>query len=185
MPITNKNIKLTYADYLLYPANGKQLQLIEGEFIMSPAPKTYHQAISRNLLVILHSYVTQYKLGEVYDAPTDVVFSDADVTQPDILFVSKERLKIITKDNIKGAPDLVIEILSEKTRKLDVEVKRRLYARHGVKEYWIVDPDKKTVDVLTLSRSGYIRYGLYKKGHTLASPILPGLNIKVLEIFKK
>lgn len=184
-PGVNKSIKFTYEDYCLYPTNGKQLQLIEGEFFMSPAPKTYHQKVSGNIEFILRRYVYKHNLGEIYDAPTDVRLSSEDVVQPDILFISKSRLHIITKNYIKDAPDLVVEILSDKTKKIDLKLKRALYAKHGVKEYWIVDPDRETADVLDLGEKGYTEIKKYKAGQTLISSVLKGLKIKVEEIFKK
>lgn len=180
----NKNIKFTYADYVLYPSNGKKLQLVGGEFFMTPAPKTYHQDVSRNLEFILQNFVVKYNLGKIYYAPTDVFLSDEDVVQPDILFISKQRRHIIKKAYIKGAPDLVVEILSETTKKLDLHVKRTLYAKYGVKEYWIVDPDKKKVEILHLGKRGYERGEIYKRGETLTSSVLTGLRISVSDIFR-
>lgn len=180
----NKNIKFTYADYVLYPSNGKKLQLVGGEFFMTPAPRIYHQDVSGNIFVVLHEFVLARKLGKVYEAPTDVFLSDKDVVQPDILFISKQRKHIITRNYIKGAPDLVVEILSETTKKLDLHVKRTLYAKYGVKEYWIVDPDKKKAEVLHLGKRGYEKGEIYKRGETLTSSVLTGLRISVSDIFK-
>lgn len=180
----NKNIKFTYSDYMFYPSNGKQLQLVEGEFYMTPAPKTYHQDVSRNLEFLLQDFVAKYNLGKIYYAPTDVFLSDKDVVQPDILFISKQRRQIIKKAYIKGAPDLVVEILSETTQKLDLQVKHTLYAKYGVKEYWIVDPDKKKVEVLRLRKKGYGKGEIYKSGQILTSHVLTGLQIIVSDIFK-
>lgn len=181
----SEKIKFTYSDYLIYPTNGKQLQLIEGDFFMTPAPNIVHQDILGNLGFILKVHITQHNLGKVYFAPTDVYLSDYDVVQPDILFIRKERLHILTKNYVKGAPDIVIEILSGKTKKIDLTAKRTLYAKYGVPEYWLVDPDKKQVEVLTLSQSGYETAGLYSKGAIIRSKIIPGLKIKTSEIFRK
>lgn len=181
----HKDIKFTYADYLLYPTNGNQCQLIEGEFYMTPAPKTYHQDISRNLEFILHSHVAKHDLGKIYDAPTDVVFSDANAVQPDIFFISKKRIHIIKENCIKGAPDLIVEILSPKSKTLDLKLKRVLYAKHGVKEYWIVDPGAKKVDVLVLLEKGYTVSATYKTGQILVSKLFPGLKLRVSDVFKK
>lgn len=181
----NKNIKFTYSDYLIYPSNGKQLQLIEGDFFMTPAPIIFHQDISINLEAIIYEFVAENNLGKVYDAPTDVVLSEEDVVQPDILFIAKDRLNIIKEKNIKGAPDLIVEILSFKTKKMDTVIKRKLYAKHGVKEYWIIDPDKKQIEVLLLAGDKYKSERIYKKGQVLKSKIIAGLKVKVEEVFKR
>lgn len=181
----NKNIKFSYSDYLLYPSNGNQLQLIRGEFYMSPAPKTFHQIILLNMFRILDRFVRTHKLGMVLVAPVDVKFSEKDVVQPDILFIARQNLHIIARNYVQRSPDLVIEILSDKTKKIDLKLKRRLYAKYGVFEYWIVDPDRKTVEVLVLSESGYNTFKKYNRTGSLQSKVLPGLKLSVADIFKK
>ena len=123
-------------------------------------------------------------LGSVYSAPTDVVLSDTDVVQPDLLFVSTEREHIITRANIQGAPDLAVEIRSPSTAERYVTVKRKLYAEHRVKEYWLVDPDAMTVTVLLLGESGYREVGTYESGQSLVSPTLEGFSLRLEEIFQ-
>ena len=113
----------------------------------------------------------------------DVVLSDYDVAQPDILFVSNERSGLITEANIQGAPDLVVEILSPSTAQYDRGYKRTLYGRHGVREYWLVDPDAETVEVLTESAEGLVLGDTYRRGDTLTSPLLSGLAIELEQIF--
>jgi len=181
----NKNIKFTYSDYLIYPTNGKQLQLIAGDFFMTPAPIIFHQDVSRNLETIIYKFVAENNLGKVYYAPTDVVLSTEDVIQPDILFVAKDRLNIIKEKNIKGAPDLIVEILSAKTKKMDSVIKRKLYAKYKVKEYWLVDLDKKQVEVLLLADNKYKSEGIYQKGQIIKSQVIQGLKVKVNDIFKR
>ena len=114
---------------------------------------------------------------------TDVVLSETDVVQPDILFVSKERSYIVTEDNIRGAPDLVIEVLSPSTAQRDRTLKRTLYALHGVSEYWQADTDAKNVTVLTLVNGEYKVAGIYGEGQTLTSPLLPGFTLEIDKIF--
>lgn len=178
-----EKIKFTYSDYLIMPNNGKQCQLIEGEFFMSPAPFIFHQKASGNIEDILRAYVKKRNLGEVFYAPTDVVFSKEDVVQPDILFISKDRQHIINKRNIKGAPDLVIEILSKTTKNLDLKIKLKLYARYGVPEYWIVNPDNKTIDLLYLTEDGYKTKARYSGDDVLVSEVVPGFKMKLKEVF--
>ena len=116
-------------------------------------------------------------------ATFDVVLSDADVVQPDILFVSNERAHIVTQDNVQGAPDLVIEILSPSTAELDRTFKRSLYARHGVREYWLVDPTGKTVEVLALAEQGFDTVALFGPDQVVTSPLLVGLDMNLNEVF--
>jgi Uma2 family endonuclease len=145
-----QKIILTYDDYVHLPNDGRRYEILEGELFVSPSPVTKHQRISRNLLAILHQHTYQHKLGEVFSAPTDVVLSRTNVVQPDLLFVSNDRKKIITEKNIQGGPDLMVEILSETSEEQDRVAKKQIYARHGVKEYWLIDPDTETLEVYKL-----------------------------------
>ena len=117
--------------------------------------------------------------------PWDVVLSDYDVVQPDILFISNERADIITEANIQGAPDLVVEILSPSTGAYDRGYKQVLYGRHGVREYWIVDPDAETVDVLVEGEDGLIPLGSYGNTGELNTPLLEGLTLDLDELFHR
>jgi Uma2 family endonuclease len=180
-------IKFTYEDYKSLPfSETRRYELLGGDLIMVPSPSFGHQRISWELEYRLSQYVREHQLGIVLDAPLDVVFgegSEREVAQPDILFISNERWEIIQDDEIRGAPDLIIEILSPSTADYDRHYKRTLYARHGVKEYWLVDPDSQTIEVLTLGKRGYRRAELYTRDQTLRSPLLPGFEIQLAEIF--
>ncbi len=185
---TKTQIKFTYEDYKSLPYVERQrFELLEGELIpMTPSPGEAHQAASIALSSLLYRFVREHQVGRVYEAPFDVVLGEPgeeQVVQPDILFVSKERQPIIHEDGIHGAPDLVVEVVSSSTEEKDRVFKRRLYAKYGVQEYWIVDPDARTIEVLALGQRGYERAGLYHKGETLESPLLPGLHIALNEIF--
>lgn len=176
-------IKFTYEDYKSLPeSETKRYELLEGELVMVPSPTFEHQSISGGLFVALWDFVEEHGLGVVVGAPLDVVLGE-DVVQPDILYVSKRRSRIITHEEIRGAPDLVVEILSPATAQRDRAYKKRLYARHGVKEYWIVDPDAKMIEVLSLGERGFESVGLYHANGTLSSPLLAGLKIALKEIF--
>jgi Uma2 family endonuclease len=178
-------VQFTYEDFLLFPDDGKRHELIEGDHHMSPAPKITHQEISGNLFTCIKEFLRRTHLGRVFSAPTDVVFSDIDVVEPDLVYVSAARAAIITEDNIQGAPDLVVEILSPSSRKTDEIVKRKLYERYGVAEYWIVDPELETVKVYRFVEGRYARVAELTRetGATLASPHFPGLTIPLHEIF--
>jgi len=122
-------------------------------------------------------------LGRVYFAPFDVVFSETDVVQPDIMFVSKERLNIITEKNIQGTPDLIVEIISPSSEYRDKVIKRKLYSQYDLKEYWLVDPENKEIEVMALRESGLNTIRTYKMPNILESLILKGLKIKLDEVF--
>ena len=178
----NPRIKFTYADYRNTPED-KRYELIDGELIMAAAPRIIHQRTERKLVTSLDIFVERNGLGEIFYAPTDVVLSDTDVVQPDILFVSNELAHIITEDNIRGAPNLVIEILSPSTAARDRTLKRALYAKHGVQEYWQVDTDARTIAVLTLTERGFELAAVYGEGQTLTSPLLPGFELELDLVF--
>ena len=179
---TKPKVKLTVADYLETP-EGAAYQLMDGELILAAAPNNQHQRVNRSLLLALHRFISDHNLGEVWFAPFDVVLSDHDVVQPDLLFVSHSRDAIITAANIQGAPDLAVEVLSPSTEGYDRGYKRELYARHGVREYWLVDPDLETIEVLTPGNGGFVCYALYNRRETLTSPLLPGLAVALAAIF--
>ncbi|HWI65192.1 MAG TPA: Uma2 family endonuclease [Symbiobacteriaceae bacterium] len=174
--------RFTYEDYLLLPED-KRYELIEGDFFMTPAPNIRHQAIVGYLFATLWGFVRAHGLGAVFPAPTDVVLSSENVVQPDVLFVSKEQSGIIMKGAIHGAPDLVVEILSPSTSSRDLVLKRKLYGRFGVQEYWIVDPDARTIEVLTPTASGLDTWRQLSAAETLTSPLLPGFSIPLAEVF--
>jgi Uma2 family endonuclease len=185
---TKAQIKFTYEDYKSLPYVERQrFELLEGELIpMAPSPGFAHQSASLELASRLHLFARERGVGTVLEAPFDVVLGkpgEEQVVQPDILFVSKTRRGIIHEDEVRGAPDLVIEILSPSTEEKDRVFKRRLYAKYGVTEYWIVNPDARTIEVLALGQRGYERAGLYHKDEMLESPLLPGLHIALNEVF--
>ncbi len=178
------NVKsgLTYADYLK-TSDDERYELLNGELVMPPAPLTGHQMISIALASRLYLYVNERGLGTVVTAPTDVVLSDTDVVQPDVLFVSSQRSHILTRENVRGAPDLVVEILSPATAERDRTTKLDLYAQHGVKEYWMVDPDARTITVLLRGETRFGVAGIYGEGQILRSPTLAEFGVALEEIF--
>ncbi len=177
-------IKFSYEDYKNLPeSETKRYELLGGELVMVPAPNWFHQSVSWNLETLLGRFVEKAQLGLVRHAPLDVILSQEDVVQPDILFISQEHLDIIQEQGIHGAPDLMIEIFSPATAARDRTLKRTLYARYGVSEYWLVDPDAQTIEVLKLGPKGYQTAGRYEKDQTLSSPLLAGLEIPLGEVF--
>jgi Uma2 family endonuclease len=174
--------KYTYNDYAQMD-DDTRYELIEGELYMVPAPNFQHQTISRDLGVALWTFVKENNLGIILYAPFDVVLSETEVVQPDIIFVSKERMGLVTEKNLGGAPDLAIEILSSSTKERDKLVKKRLYMEHGVKEFWIVDPEKRTIEIMVLKETGYETSGIYFIDDELTSPILKGFRLDLKEVF--
>ena len=174
--------KLTYADYL-ETADDERYELLNGELVMSPSPREIHQYVLGRLFLRLGAFIYGRNLGKVYCSPFDVVLSDTDVVQPDLLFVSSGRESIITPENVQGAPDLVVEILSPATAARDRTLKLDLYARHGVQEYWIVDPDAKTIMLLRRGESRFEVVGIYGAEQTLRSATLADFSIALQEIF--
>ena len=181
--VLKEKVRFTYEDYVSLPDDGKRYQVIEGDIYMVPAPAPGHQDIARRLVILLNEFVERHKLGRVYFAPCDVILSEEDIVQPDIFFISSEREHIIIERNIQGAPDLVIEILSHFTAKLDRTAKLKLYERSGVKEYWLVDPDREEMEVLTLKRGSYESMGVFEIGQSFESGLLKGLKVRLKEIF--
>jgi len=179
-------IKFNYQDYLQLPED-KRYEIIDGDLFMVPSPNEAHQHILAYIFNCVFNYVRKNKLGYVYCAPFDVLFSEEDIVQPDIIFVANENRKIITKDNIKGAPDLLVEILSPGTSKRDVGIKKKLYAKKGVREYWIVDPAQETIEVLNLKEGEFLgkSYNTGVAGQTsrLSSSVIQGFDIDIKEIF--
>ena len=177
----NPQIKFKYSDYLLLP-EGDRRELIEGDFYVAPAPTTRHQRILRRIYDILSPFVDQNKLGEIFLPPVDVVLSDLNVVQPDILFISNNQRHIITEAYISGAPDLVVEILSPSTADRDRQSKLDLYDRFGVREYWIVDPNENTIQVIEMETGGQNATRTYTSG-SASSALLPGLDVPLDEVF--
>ncbi len=175
---------LTVADYLLTPEGGR-FQLIEGELIMAPAPNRYHQDIILNLVDILRSYLRTKPVGRVYVAPVDVYLSEHDVLQPDLFFVATANLEKLADDSLHGAPDLAIEVISPSSAQLDKNTKRRLYAKHGVKELWLVDPLKLQIQIYDFARDTAKPARIVEEDKTFATPLLPGLKIAAKGVFKR
>jgi len=173
----------TYEDYRELPNDGKTYQVIGGKLFMTPSPSTRHQDICGNLGFIIRNFVKEHDLGKVYNAPIDVVFSSVNVVQPDIVFISKNRLRIIKEKGIFGAPDWIMEIISPSTDKIDVKLKRDLYECFAVKEYWIIYPDDERIEVYLLKEGKYRLKGTFSKNETLKSEIIQGLEVRLREVF--
>ncbi|MCG6869587.1 MAG: Uma2 family endonuclease [Gammaproteobacteria bacterium] len=183
----NRQIRFRYEDYKSLPeSTEKRYELLDGELLMVPAPTITHQRISRDLEARLHEYCQRTRIGEVLYSPVDVVLGEADareVVQPDILLVASERLSIIAEEEIRGAPDLVVEILSAGTELRDRTYKKILYGRFRVREYWIVDPAERTIEVHGLTQTGLELQGSFTGGERVESTLLPYLELTADSIF--
>lgn len=178
-------LKMTAEEYLAMPYDGKLYQLIEGELVMSPSPNFWHQEFLTRLLTEMRVFTQKKKLGQTIVAPLDVKLDEANVYQPDIAFVSNSRKSIIRDSGLFGATDLCVEVLSPSNRKYDLNAKRATYARCGVLEYWIVDPDAKTVSVYRLQDDATQPVAVFTEAGTLVSPLLPGFEFSVAALFAR
>jgi len=174
----------TYEDYLRLPTDGWQYEIIYGRLFIVPAPMPIHQRIVRELLTALTVFLHHHPLGEVFPSPTDVLApGKAEPVQPDLVFVTAERAHIVTQRAIEGAPDLAVEVLSPSNWLDDRRTKFTLYAEIGVREYWIVDPDERTVEVFSLQEGRYALVNRFGPDEILRSALLPGFEVAVGDLF--
>ncbi len=184
-PYKAKKKHYTYEDYLRLPDDGNRYEIINGELITSPLPKVIHQIVSEELGFLFSSFVKAQKLGKIFYAPTDVVLDKFNTVQPDIFFISNENRKLITEDNIKGAPGLIVEILSPSTAYSDLVEKKELYEAFGVREYWIVDPKKERIDIFVLQKGKYHLQERAERTGKIQSVLLKGLSIDLAVLFSE
>ena len=174
------SIKLTWEDYAAIPDDGRRHEIIDGEHYVNPAPVAFHQIVVSNIEFALQQYVRAQHAGRVLSSPINVVLSEHDIVQPDLLFVQAARVPIIQR-NIQGPPDLVIEVLSESNRRYDVRTKYELYERTGVGEYWIIDPDELAVRVFRRDGGKFARVEVTD---AITTPLLPGFTLPLAVIFE-
>lgn len=171
----------TVEDYLQLQGD-QQYELIGGKLIMVPRSRYKHQKIAGRFFMKMENFLENNPMGEAVQE-VDVHLGD-EVVAPDVLFISRERLDIIGELNIQGAPDLVIEILSPATAIHDKKKKSRLYLIHGVKEFWLVDPDNRLVDVYVAGEKEWRWMGTFDQEDVLTTDLLPGMEIRLVDIFK-
>ncbi|MCY4659647.1 MAG: Uma2 family endonuclease [Acidobacteria bacterium] len=176
-------VKLTYEDYLTTPADTRY-ELLDGDLIMVPAPNLKHQKVQRRLGQRLSQFIEEHDPGEFFYAPCDVFLSNSNVVQPDLLFVSQEREDLLSDgEKVRGAPDLVVEILSPSTVDKDRGIKRELYSAYGVTEYWLVDPIAETVAIHRQRGGVLAATHTFGRGQTLRSPLFAGLELRMDDVF--
>ena len=177
------SLKYTHADLLQMPDDDKRREIIDGELYVTPSPIDRHQMILFNLTMAFGKFLETHPLGKLRFAPLDVILGEHDVLEPDLLFVLNEHQDIL-QDWVRGAPDLVIEILSPTTAARDRGIKLKAYARYGVGEYWIVDPTAQAIEVYRLTAEGLNLSATYTEGNTVETPLLPGFSLAADSIFK-
>lgn len=175
-------IILTYDDYAALPNDGKRYEIIEGDIFVSPAPKPNHQNTIGNLFGILYIYLQTHPIGKLYLAPIDLILSPINVIQPDMLFLSKEKYHLISDRSIEGPPDLIVEVLSPTTEKIDRTTKSRLYARFGVTHYWLINPTEKRLEMFHLEDGRFI--GPVKSKTNVTSALFPALSFPLASLWK-
>ena len=151
--------KLRYEHYVCYPDDGHRHEIIDGDHYVNPAPNTKHQRYSGRIHFQLFDQIDELQRGAVFAAPTDLQLADHDIVQPDLIVVMNERRVIITPTKIEGIPNLIVEILSPSTRENDRVLKKGLYERAGVPEYWIVDPADQAIEQFVLRDTKYVLEG--------------------------
>ena len=184
-PARAEPIRFTYEDYLAFPDDGRRHELVDGEHLVTPGPTRRHQQLSGRLSWALNDYLRGQPVGQAYTAPLDVILSDSDVVQPDVLFVSNQRREVLGTW-IHGAPDLAVEIISAASRRIDEVTKRRLFDRTGVREYWVVDPEIEVVKIYRRSEDGsFPRVAELSReaGDVLDTPLLPGFALALADLF--
>ncbi len=181
--MTTQTKLITYDDYLTLPEDGKRYEVIGGEVFMIAAPIINHQQISQNIESRLDRYLEEHNIGKYFHAQVDVVLSMTDVVQPDIFYISNERSHIIAENNIVAAPDLVAEIISESTKVRDQTTKKALYEKYGVKEYWIVYPDKEKIEQFLLENKKLILNKTFQKTEELFSKVIDGFTLPADQVF--
>lgn len=182
MPIrTTKGWKLTYDDYCKIPDDRDRHEILDGMHVRSPVPVPYHQSVSRRLQFLLMQPIEAIGLGQIYNAPIDVQLSTFDVVQPDLALVLKGSACVVGPKKLEGPPDLIVEILSPASRSRDLGPKRRLYERAGVREYWIVDPDAKTVTQLERAGDRFEQRAVERE--RIALGVLPHISVDLTKVW--
>ena len=187
MPTAQRDTRLTYDDFVRFPDDGLRHELIDGVHYVTPCPVTRHQLLVGRLFLAIGNYLDQRPgSGHLFMAPFDVIFSRWAVVEPDLMFVAADQLEILTDANIQGAPALVIEILSPGTRRRDLGIKRELFDRGGVHEYWVLDPktDDLTIDRRTPEgRLSKVSQLAAAAADVLSTSLLPGLSLPLAKLF--
>jgi Uma2 family endonuclease len=178
--------RLTYDDFVLFPDDGKRHEIIDGVHYVTPSPRLIHQQLLGRLHLAIATFLEdRQEVGEVFLSPLDTIFTPWDIVEPDLMFVAGDQRSILTEKNIQGAPALVVEILSPGTRRRDQGIKRQLFDRGGVREYWLVDPQSQEVTIHRRAADGsFPRVERLGRDETLSTPLLPRFSLALNKLFK-
>lgn len=177
--------KYTYADYRELDVDDNLLyELLNGDLVKKSAPSPQHQRTVRKLTRQMENFIEGKSLGEVFFAPIDVFLDDYNVPQPDLIFISEAKKGIITQDGIMGVPDLVVEVISPSSWRRDRFEKMKLYKKYEVPEFWLIDPQNKSIEVFTYADNDFDVFSLGVETDEVQSKILEGFTIKVKTIFE-
>lgn len=179
--------RLTYRDFVHFPDDGRRHELIDGKHVVTPSPAIRHERLYMRLVQALLDYLKVQPVGELFGSRADCVMSLFDVVVPDLLLITSDQAEIVTKKNVKGAPALVVEINSPSTRRRDRRLKRDLYAKAGVREYWMIDPDACTITAFRRTREGEFPVVATLRGSTadrLTTPLLPDFSLPLSDYFR-
>lgn len=184
-PAKPSQLPFTYEDYAALPSDGRRWELIDGDFEANPAPSPRHQTVSRRLQFELMRTLEEPGLALVFNAPIDLILAPEQVLQPDLAVVRSARQHLVSERGIEGPPDIVIEVLSPSTRVLDQRVKRLVYARFAVPEYWMVDPVGGHVELCRLAASGRLELEQrFDRAARLTTPSFPEVDIELARVFR-
>lgn len=180
-------MRLTYEDLALLPDDHLRHEIIDGIHYTTPSRTLRHQRMVGRLVMAIDNYLEVYPaVGEVVLGPIDVVFTRWDVVAPDLVFVAADQLSIVTEPNIQGAPALIVEVVSEDTKERDLGIKKTLFDRAGVREYWIVDPKANTVAIHRRADNGGFpkAQSLPNDAAAITTPLLPGFSLTLEKLFR-
>jgi Uma2 family endonuclease len=187
-PTAHPDRRLTYDDFLLFPErDGLRHEIIDGVHYVTAAPNLRHQDLIGRLHLAIGNFLGIHPgIGRCFLSPVDVIFTIHDIVEPDLVFVAAEQAAILTEQNIEGPPAIVVEVVSKSTRKRDERIKKELFDRGDVREYWIVDPDRSQVVVHRRNNAGFNALTPLTAGGgaVLTSPLLPGFSLSMSELFK-
>ena len=185
-PTAHPDRRLTYDDFLLFPEDdGLRHEIIDGVHYVTPSPLLRNQRVVQRISYAIQNYLElNPDAGEVFGVAVDTVFTLWDVVVPDVVFVAHDQRSIMTEPNIQGAPALVVEVLSPGTKKRDLGVKKDLFDRGGVREYWVVDPKGDVVTIYRRNKKGLSRVqSLPNDANAITTPLLPGFSLSLKKLF--
>jgi Uma2 family endonuclease len=182
-PMELQRRRVSYDDLAQMPEDGRRYELYDGEVFVVPSPILLHQVVTMRIWRILDDYASQAG-GLAVTSPIDIVFSDYDVVQPDIVFMTAASMRTVSlMQPVRQSPDLAVEVLSPSTASNDRGRKMRMFQRYGVPEYWIVDPIKESLEIYRLAESEYELVGTFAGSATMCSAVLPNLTVVPASVF--